>query len=55
VLLLVAWEELTSAEAAAVLGVPQGTARSRLHMAGLMSRTSGQRQASANDEAGRSP
>jgi RNA polymerase sigma-70 factor, ECF subfamily len=33
VLLLVAWEELTPAEAAEVLGIPQGTARSRLHRA----------------------
>jgi RNA polymerase sigma factor (sigma-70 family) len=33
VLLLVAWEQLTPAEAAAVLGVPPGTARSRLHRA----------------------
>jgi RNA polymerase sigma factor (sigma-70 family) len=33
VLLLVAWEQLTPAEAAAVVGVPQGTARSRLHRA----------------------
>lgn len=33
VLLLVAWEELTPAEAAGVLGIPQGTARSRLHRA----------------------
>jgi RNA polymerase sigma factor (sigma-70 family) len=33
VLLLVAWEDLTPAQAAAVLGVPQGTARSRLHRA----------------------
>jgi RNA polymerase sigma-70 factor (ECF subfamily) len=32
-LLLVAWEQLTPAEAAKVLGVPQGTARSRLHRA----------------------
>jgi RNA polymerase sigma factor (sigma-70 family) len=32
-LLLVAWEQLTPAEAAAVLGVPQGTVRSRLHRA----------------------
>ena len=33
VLLLVTWEGLTPAEAAAVLGIPQGTARSRLHRA----------------------
>jgi RNA polymerase sigma factor (sigma-70 family) len=33
VLLLVAWEELAPAEAARVLGVPPGTARSRLHRA----------------------
>lgn len=33
VLLLVAWEQLTPSEAALVLGVPQGTARSRLHRA----------------------
>jgi len=33
VLLLVAWEQLTPAEAAKVLGVPPGTARSRLHRA----------------------
>jgi RNA polymerase sigma factor (sigma-70 family) len=33
VLLLVAWEQLSPAEAAAVLGIPQGTARSRLHRA----------------------
>ena len=33
VLLLVAWEQLTPAEAAQVLGVPPGTARSRLHRA----------------------
>jgi RNA polymerase sigma-70 factor (ECF subfamily) len=33
VLLLVAWEHLTPAEAAQALGVPQGTARSRLHRA----------------------
>jgi RNA polymerase sigma-70 factor (ECF subfamily) len=33
VLLLVAWEQLTPAEAAVVLGVPPGTARSRLHRA----------------------
>jgi RNA polymerase sigma-70 factor (ECF subfamily) len=40
VLLLVAWEQLTPAEAAVVLGIPQGTARSRLHRARtLMRRT----------------
>ncbi len=33
VLLLVAWEQLTPAEAAEVLGIPPGTARSRLHRA----------------------
>jgi DNA-directed RNA polymerase specialized sigma24 family protein len=33
VLLLVTWEGLTPAEAAVVLGIPQGTARSRLHRA----------------------
>lgn len=33
VLLLVAWEHLTPSEAATVLGIPQGTARSRLHRA----------------------
>jgi RNA polymerase sigma-70 factor (ECF subfamily) len=33
VLLLVAWEQLTPAEVAIVLGIPQGTARSRLHRA----------------------
>jgi RNA polymerase sigma-70 factor (ECF subfamily) len=33
VLLLVAWEQLTPAEAAVVLNIPQGTARSRLHRA----------------------
>jgi RNA polymerase sigma-70 factor (ECF subfamily) len=33
VLLLVAWEELTPSEAAVALGIPAGTARSRLHRA----------------------
>ncbi|MFG1912870.1 RNA polymerase sigma factor [Kribbella sp. NPDC048928] len=32
-LLLVAWEDLTPTEAAQVLGIPAGTARSRLHRA----------------------
>ncbi|TDC21376.1 RNA polymerase sigma factor [Streptomyces sp. 8K308] len=32
-ILLVAWEELTPTEAAAVVGIPVGTARSRLHRA----------------------
>lgn len=33
VLLLVVWEQLTPAGVASVLGIPQGTARSRLHRA----------------------
>lgn len=33
VLLLVAWEQLTPSEAAVALGIPAGTARSRLHRA----------------------
>ena len=33
VLLLVAWEQLTPSEAAQTLGIPSGTARSRLHRA----------------------
>lgn len=33
VLLLVAWEQLSPTETAAVLGIPPGTARSRLHRA----------------------
>ena len=33
VLLLVAWEHLTPTEAAVTLGIPPGTARSRLHRA----------------------
>lgn len=33
VLLLVAWEQLTPTEAATALGIPPGTARSRLHRA----------------------
>jgi RNA polymerase sigma factor (sigma-70 family) len=33
VLLLVAWEQLTPAEAAVALGIPPGTVRSRLHRA----------------------
>ncbi|WP_405894736.1 sigma-70 family RNA polymerase sigma factor [Streptomyces sp. NBC_01527] len=32
-LLLIAWEQLTPTEAAAVVGIPAGTARSRLHRA----------------------
>jgi RNA polymerase sigma-70 factor (ECF subfamily) len=38
VLLLVAWERLTPAEAAETLGIPQGTARSRLHRARALMR-----------------
>ncbi len=33
VLLLVAWEQMTPAEAAVALSIPPGTARSRLHRA----------------------
>jgi RNA polymerase sigma-70 factor (ECF subfamily) len=33
VMLLVSWEQLTPTEAAAVVGIPAGTARSRLHRA----------------------
>ncbi|WP_327122008.1 RNA polymerase sigma factor [Streptomyces sp. NBC_01341] len=33
VMLLVSWEQLTPAEAAAAVGIPAGTARSRLHRA----------------------
>ncbi|HEY6294918.1 MAG TPA: RNA polymerase sigma factor [Streptosporangiaceae bacterium] len=33
VLLLVAWEQLTPTQAALILGIPPGTARSRLHRA----------------------
>ncbi|MFE0626181.1 RNA polymerase sigma factor [Streptomyces sp. NPDC058864] len=33
VMLLVSWEQLTPAEAAAAVGIPTGTARSRLHRA----------------------
>ncbi|MFD6995708.1 RNA polymerase sigma factor [Streptomyces mirabilis] len=33
VLLLISWEQLTPAEAAAAVGIPAGTARSRLHRA----------------------
>ncbi|WP_406310636.1 sigma factor-like helix-turn-helix DNA-binding protein [Streptomyces sp. NBC_00623] len=32
-MLLIAWEQLTPTEAAAVVGIPAGTARSRLHRA----------------------
>ncbi|MFH8366977.1 RNA polymerase sigma factor [Streptomyces sp. NPDC018031] len=38
-LLLVAWEQLTPTEAAAVVGIPAGTARSRLHRARSRLRT----------------
>jgi RNA polymerase sigma-70 factor (ECF subfamily) len=38
VLLLIAWEQLTPAEAAVVLNIPQGTARSRLHRARIQLR-----------------
>ncbi|WP_171170890.1 RNA polymerase sigma factor [Streptomyces sp. I05A-00742] len=38
-MLLVAWEQLSPTEAAAVMGVPAGTARSRLHRARTRLRT----------------
>ncbi len=51
VLLLVAWEQLAPAEAARVLGVAQGTARSRLHRArATLRRMLSERD--AKDEAG---
>ncbi len=51
VLLLVAWEQLTPAEAARVLGVAQGTARSRLYRArATLRRVLSERD--AEDEAG---
>jgi RNA polymerase sigma factor (sigma-70 family) len=44
VLLLVAWEQLTPSECAQVLGIPAGTARSRLHRArGRLTTTGGER------------
>ncbi|WP_308072182.1 sigma factor-like helix-turn-helix DNA-binding protein [Streptomyces bambusae] len=36
---LVAWEQLSPTEAAAVVGIPAGTARSRLHRARARLRT----------------
>jgi RNA polymerase sigma factor (sigma-70 family) len=51
VLLLVAWEELTPAEAAEVLGIPQGTARSRLHRARTTLRLALARGGPPGDEA----
>ena len=38
-LLLIAWEQLTPTEAAAVVGIPPGTARTRLHRARSRMRT----------------
>jgi RNA polymerase sigma factor (sigma-70 family) len=58
VLLLVAWEQLTPAEAAAALGIPPGTARSRLHraratlrhmLAGTGANEAGANEAEANE------
>lgn len=51
VLLLTAWEDLTPAEAADVLGIPQGTARSRLHRARSALRLALARRARANGRA----
>lgn len=52
VLLLVAWEQLTVAEAAKVLGIPPGTARSRLHRArAALRRMLSERDAEEADEA----
>jgi RNA polymerase sigma factor (sigma-70 family) len=49
ILLLVAWEQLTPTEAAAVLGIPPETARTRLHRARLHIRTELERDGH-NDE-----
>jgi RNA polymerase sigma-70 factor (ECF subfamily) len=58
VLLLVAWEQLSPAEAAIALGIPQGTARSRLHRARAavrmaLARTQGGHSGRADERASR--
>jgi RNA polymerase sigma factor (sigma-70 family) len=49
ILLLVAWEQLTPTEAAAVLGIPPETARTRLHRARLHIRTELERDGHNNE------
>jgi RNA polymerase sigma-70 factor (ECF subfamily) len=49
ILLLVAWEQLTPSEAAAVLGIPPETARTRLHRARLHIRTELERDGHNNE------
>jgi RNA polymerase sigma-70 factor (ECF subfamily) len=49
ILLLVAWEELTPTEAAAVLGIPPETARTRLHRARLHIRNEIERDGHNNE------
>ena len=49
ILLLIAWEELTPTEAAAVLGIPPETARTRLHRARLHIRTELERDGHNNE------
>jgi RNA polymerase sigma factor (sigma-70 family) len=51
ILLLVAWEELTPTEAAAVLGMPPETARTRLHRARLHIRSRLEQDGNTNEVA----
>jgi RNA polymerase sigma-70 factor (ECF subfamily) len=49
ILLLVAWEQLTPSQAAAVLGIPPETARTRLHRARAHIRTERERDGHNNE------